>query len=335
MTLTPFTGSSAIDEEAALWVARADGRALSADEQAELKAWLERSPQHRERFREMAALHKGLRQDVDRSTAPQTLSVSGATWLLAKRRPAAVSGLAATVAAVFALSIGALNPLTPTGPEVIRTAVGQQLEQQLADGSVVIVNTGTDLTFDLQDEERLGTMTGGEALFDVAHDPSRPFIVSVGARRVRVLGTTLSVRADEGAFEVLVEEGLVRVEAASTMAEDVAPILLSPKQRVRIIDEDLAIDALNDAELAREWSWRGGSLVFSETPLEEVVAEVSRYTERQIIIADATLRDVPIDGYFPVGDVDALIEALSLGFDIQASSAPNGQLELRSDANSN
>jgi transmembrane sensor len=325
VSLTPFPGTSAIDEEAAEWVARAAGRPLTEAERGELKEWLGRSAVHKERFSDLAALHRGLLSAADAGETEEHLSIPEAAGLYLRRRPAAASGMAAALAGLVAMAAVSLGLVSEPDAETLRTALGQQLEHDLPDGSTILLNTATDLTVEMSSGERLVRMNGGEALFEVAHDPARPFIVETDGRRVRVLGTTFSVRAERGEFEVVVEEGLV--EVASSSAEE--GVLLSPKQRMLVTPEAEGIEGLDEAALARELSWRGGSLVFAASPLKEVVAEISRYTDRVLVIEDKAVASVPIDGYFPVGDVDGLLEALELGFGIEAVGQADGTVLLR------
>ncbi|MEE4212405.1 MAG: FecR domain-containing protein, partial [Parvularcula sp.] len=278
---------------------------------------------HQERFLALAKTHLAAEKTIGSFDEEDGLGVSGAVSLLLERRPALASGIAASLVLAVAAAIVAVRPSTLTDPEIVRTAIGQQLEHRLEDGSALVLNTHTDLAIDYTRRERRVVLTEGEALFEVVRDASRPFVVVAGEHEIRVLGTTFSVRFEGGEVEVLVEEGLVRLEPRGE-----EPILLSPKQRARVGEGERSVVPVQEAELLRELSWRGGSLVFSETPLREVIDEVSRYTDMSITISDPALEALTIDGYFRVGETEALLEALSLGFGIDVVTVAPGRVEL-------
>ncbi len=323
--LRHFPDQTSIDEEAVMWVIKLDGGNLSADEQEAFREWRGRSPLHEQRFLTLAKVHMAVSDLHGPEEGHGGLSIAEASNLLLKRRPATASGAAMVLLGTLAAGTLMLQQLGTAEGDSIRTAVGEQLERQLEDGSALVLNTRTDVTVDYDRRERRVVLGQGEALFEVTRNPERPFVVIAGGQRIQVLGTIFSVLVEGDRVEVLVEEGLVQV-----LGDEGEPLFLSPKQHAVIADGRRSVEPLLEAELAREMSWRSGSLVFAETPLEEVVAEVSRYTDTRITIAEDALADITIDGYFPVGEVDALFEALELGFGIEVVRAGPGRVELHS-----
>jgi transmembrane sensor len=94
------------------------------------------------------------------------------------------------------------------------TATGERLNISLDDGSQVTLNTRTELEVTLTARERYIHLIHGQALFDVAHDHNRPFVVEADSRRFIAVGTAFDVRLDAGSVELTMLEGTVRVEHA-------------------------------------------------------------------------------------------------------------------------
>ena len=90
------------------------------------------------------------------------------------------------------------------------------------------------------------------------------------------------------------------------------------------------VKVLNEIDVMRKLSWREGMLIFSGESLEQVVAEVSRYTSLSIVIADPEIRDVRIGGYFRVGETDAMFDALQTSFGVQVSHISEQEVQLTS-----
>ena len=151
--------------------------------------------------------------------------------------------------------------------------------------------------------------------------PKRPFVVWVDDNSVTAVGTAFAVRReDTKVFEVTVTEGRVRIDPVqSTVAnsnDPVQPVIASAGQQARITASSAAMaDAV---QLDRKLSWRDGMLSFANDPLEDVIAEVARYTRVEIVISDAEIRQMKIGGYFPLGDTERLLDTLVLNFGLHA-----------------
>jgi transmembrane sensor len=326
--------------QAAEWVARLD-RGLSAEEQVEFQKW-HRGPVNSQAFQELSTLWSEL--DVmqvlaDVSPRPATLDSSGS------RRSRVFVG------AVAAALVGALiavptwhwlqqrsQPIardTSAGSrvEAFATAVGERREMQLSDGSTLSLNTNSLVEVAMADNRRNLTLVRGEALFNVAHDASRPFRVKVGDRIVQAVGTAFDVRVySAGDLEVIVTNGIVNVLPAAE-APDAAPTPIASglgKGEVLRIDDSGSQSRirLEDDALAARLSWRTGALVFNGETLARALEEFSRYTRDRFVIDDPELRNLRIGGYFPVGDTAALLEALGAGFGLESTRSPDGTVHI-------
>src|SRR5690606_15944214 len=129
----------------------------------------------------------------------------------------------------------------------------------------------------------------GEAFFDVAEDPHRPFVVDAGKKRVVAVGTKFSVRRDGDSIEVIVTEGKVRIddaahpllggarEAAGSAPAADPPVFLTPGAVAHADETGVLVQRKSLLEAEAHLSWRSGVLMFREQTLADAVAELNRY----------------------------------------------------------
>lgn len=333
--VTELPDRARIVEEAAAWVARLDAGPLAAGDLKKLRAWSEQSPRHRSALEEMAEQWDSL--DVlavyqGRMDAPVRLSV---------RRHSLFAALAAGVAglAVVLWFVAAPSRDDLTLQNIAHaTTVGERRDITLIDGTVLQVNTDSHLRVAYGKERRIVRLYRGEVFFDVAKAGDWPFEVDTGNATVAAVGTAFAVRVEvDNAVEVNVTEGRVRV-SAHVVSSDADPSGAKPNayttelgaaQRLRFDQVIESVQTLEPVELERDLSWRDGMLVFEREPLAQVVAEISRYTPVDIVVTDPALRQLELGGYFPVGDVEALLSTLEGSFGIHVDRDESGVVYLR------
>ena len=196
------------------------------------------------------------------------------------------------------------------------TAIGEMSTVTLSDGSILQLNTDSEVNVAFSDEVRQLELISGEVFFEVAKDPNKPFIVDVGEDKVAAIGTAFNIDARPGLdTEVLVTEGKVKVSLNSEKKEK-DEVYLTRGQKVTIVGNtpDVKYDQDTDALL----SWRDGMLVFEGEPLQEAVREIDRYTPLTFTIMDDAIADIPVGGYFKTGDTDQLLKILNLNFGVQS-----------------
>ena len=167
------------------------------------------------------------------------------------------------------------------------------------------------------DRERVVEIERGEAFFEVAHDPNRPFIVKAGDRRVIAVGTQFSVRRVGADLRVVVSEGTVRYESSAT--DSPAPTLLPAGSMARARGDAIQVQQRPVTEAERSLTWRNGLLTFRNTPLAEAVAEFNRYNVRQIVIEDPAIAGLEVGGVFRSRNVEPFVHLLEHGFAVQAT----------------
>ena len=267
------------------------GRATAAD-RAAAQAWRQAAPEHEQALREVEGLWSLLGQIERPAEQPQVR-------VLRRRRWAAPLACAAMLLLALWLPRGIWIGLYAD----ISTQPGEVRELRLADGSLLTLNGDSALDWQFVDGRREVRLYRGEADFQVAHDPARPFIVSAGEARIRVTGTRFDVRLEEGGVDLAVSEG--RVLASSEGRE---PLPVVGGQQVQWRDGELQAPRALDAR--QRLGWQRGKLVFRDQPLEHVFAELERSQSARVLFVDEAARAVQVTGVFALNDPEAVLRAV-------------------------
>lgn len=322
--------ASQVEAEAARWLARQDAGELDSAEEAEFRRWIDASTAHRVAFLRMKSLWTRadrlrlvaggglLASDLvdDRAEEePAGLRPSWRRW----RLPAGAATLAAAAAAAWLLL---------AGPQDYATPVGGFERIPLADGSRVELNTNTAIGVSYGRRGRRIELDRGEAFFQVARDESRPFVVEAGEFRVTAVGTAFSVRREGTGIELVVTEGVVRVDHSE--GPQIGPPLLVPAgRRVELEPTGPIVTRASDAQMEAELGWRDGVLVFADRPLRELVAEFNRYNRRQLVVLDPAVGNIRVAGRFRPTNLDGLLRLLRPGFGVEAVPYGSERIVLR------
>lgn len=319
MNPSPQTFAPAVEEQAAYWAARLDGDVLNSGDRSAFEAWLAQAPEHRAALSAYCQLSSDLEQSLPALVAAGALAMPAAP--VARHRPAprlALLGLAAAAA----LMVGWWLVPTPPTFENVSSPIGQRSAFTLGDGSRVELNAHTSLRFEITGAERRVRLAGGEALFVVARDPSRPFIVETPAGSVRVTGTTFNVSTEATAarFEVTVVEGAVEVRPGTMGGTRTAdgPFSLAAGDYLVARPEGVSVQSLSAPALEDALAWRRGLAVFNDVPLIEAVARLARYHGRNIVVHPALAQE-RVGGRFSLDDFSGFLAGMetALGLDLK------------------
>jgi transmembrane sensor len=167
-------------------------------------------------------------------------------------------------------------------------------------------------------QERLVVLERGEASFQVAHDASRPFRVRAGNRVVQAVGTVFNVRRDDAGadVQVTVTEGVVKILDRNGAPTD-GEVFVRAGQLADIGEAKPRVQRIEPARLDATQAWQRGLLIYQGQTLEDVIADVSRYTPVHFRIEDDSIRQRRVGGVFRAGDVDGLLLALRETFGIE------------------
>jgi transmembrane sensor len=308
---------------AADWLVRLQAPDLDEAQAVEFDAWLGADAANAKAYDaalavmlELGAAAPDILDDIQ-SASVRRPNASKSGWL-------AAGGLAA--AGALALAVMSLSALAPVA-QSFATAKGEHRTVKLADGSTVELNAGSQLSVTLGRHDRHVVMPQGEAVFDVAADKARPFLIDAGDRTVRVVGTRFDVRRRGEQLSVTVERGVVEVRPAGDLAGKV--FRLHPGQRLDTAQGAVAVQ-LSLADPQAVESWRTGRLIYRDQPLGDVVADLNQQFRDPIVLEDPALAQVRVSGVLVLDDQAAVIRRLALLAPIKALPSPRGVL-LRGD----
>lgn len=309
-------------DAAAAWVVRLESGDLPELEAADFDAWLCASPANPLAFDDALSVSRAYA--ADRGLIAAALSRRRAPAPDYTRR--AVGGMGAMAAAAALAVILGPQLVTPTAI-AYETSKGERRTVELADGSSIVLNGGTRLTVRLDGDSRDVALTQGQALFDVAHDASRPFTVAAGDRTVRVLGTRFDVRRLDGQVAVSVARGAVEVRP--TAGSEGKAYRLRPGQNFARA-EGAAEAKVGAVETAEVGAWTTGRLVYRGAPLRQVVADLNQQFATPIRLSDPALAEAPISGVLVLDDQRSVIRRLALLVPVSALPSEAG-IVLRRD----
>jgi transmembrane sensor len=324
-----------IAQRAADWfIANREG--LTIEQRQSFTDWLKTSPVHVEEYLAVAVIARDLRRAcAEPARSIDTLVASARSEqhsTVAALRPAGVSDdtpvawrgwqLAAVALSVAVLVVSSLVLLRDSditrsvgmSPETVatihyQTGHGQQHAYELADHSVVRLNTDSDLTIRYSQTERAATLNFGEAVFEVNADTARPFRVTAKSAQIVDLGTKFNVRLKNATTVVTVMEGRIEV-LPSNAGPNEAGLQVAAGGQVSVTDGVVPTPPV-PVDTGRATAWLHRQISFDREPLEHVAAEFNRYSPKSIEITTPALRSLRVSGVFTTDDTAAFIAFLA------------------------
>jgi transmembrane sensor len=329
-------------EEAASWKTRLAEDESAADFTA-FETWLNAHPANRAAY---AQVENACNAVSDLAREPELIALRGGAFETARRasraRWAGMFWSAPMRAVAFAamlllvcIGAGSLAYLTP---RVYETGAAERRVVALEDGSRVSMDASTLVRVRYDGARRRLWLERGRAIFDVAHDPLRPFTVQAKHRTVVATGTSFGVELLNRDVRVVLYEGSIAVlEQEPNGAEQpvrvqsgaAAGALLTPGHELISTPGTLAVTAPIDPVRSR--AWEAGQLVFDNEPMRTAVARVNRYTTTPITVGDNAVGNLRVSGVFTAGDVQAFVDGVTTLMPVTAEHGEHAIL-LRTDA---
>lgn len=357
-----LNSKSDITAEACAWIAQIESGSMKADDLAAFKEWITSSPAHKAEIKRLAVLSGELNILTDMATPLKEAAAQHKKLAGFKPKPrwpkfSYITGVIVLLGAIMINQFINTDMPATSQPLLYSTEVGAHREITLSDGTVVDLNTNSEIEVDYNSQRRKVRLLKGEAFFQVTHNKSIPFVVYAEKKSVRAVGTAFVVSLLPKSFEVIVTEG--KVELSNTVEDEasvsdklksktapnslsprtaptrqIKPILLKAGQTLvydKSASDDLQaelVEVVSQREIRRKLSWQDGILDFSETPLIEVIEDMSRYTSMKIEISDPELRNLKFGGLFRTDELDALFNALEMTFEIKIEKIDDNHVRL-------
>ncbi|HWU81245.1 MAG TPA: FecR domain-containing protein, partial [Caulobacter sp.] len=191
------------------------------------------------------------------------------------------------------------------GGVTLRTTLGEVRKVPLADRTIASLNSDSHLEVSMTSKLRRVVLVSGEALFEVAKNPERPFVVEAGEVSVKAVGTAFSVRRRTTGADVLVTEGVV--EAWNTGGA--RRISAGEQAFVPYRAQPISVRAAPQ-EIERRLAWREGDIILNNQTLAEAALEFNRYNKLKIVIADPALGSHRLVGQYRADQPEQFVDAL-------------------------
>jgi transmembrane sensor len=302
-----------IREQAARWVDRMiDSQdSLSAVERDEFNEWIA-DPLHAQEFH---AIHTIVAMTADLPVAERARLSEWASRhreddrTHSRRQVMRWWGIAASLIAVLVLG-GYYAQSRHWFGESYVTRTGETRVVAFQEGSVAYLNTRTEVRWVGSERDRRVELADGEALFDVVHDENRPFRVTLDNSEIRVLGTRFNVyRKPGGDTTVTVLEGTVEVRGFGSGAQPQWVRTIHTNEQI----EYRAIGVIREphvAEAQKTVLWRNRVYKFEDESIQNVVNELTRYTDQRILIRDPRIATARIGGALSTRDIRGSLKRL-------------------------
>tara|TARA_R110002167_G_scaffold91458_1_gene246034 strand:+ start:84937 stop:85995 length:1059 start_codon:yes stop_codon:yes gene_type:complete len=335
-------------KESSLWIAKMD-IGLTKKEAHSLQKWMHADPRNKALLFDMAQLWDKL----------ETLSQLSNIFENKKNTSSGLvrySAIAACFIVAFFMSFVPIyyNDVDISAqhqaPQLIKgmdniyaTAVGEQSQVTLSDGTKVVLNTNSLLQVNYTKHQRTFILKRGEINIDVAHDISRPLKVFAGNNIIQAVGTAFNVELmQDNRIELIVTDGKVLVDEniVTEFASNQQIMPMEPRKSYYVSYDHIAllgtkkgknsaiVKKIKSEDIQVNLSWRQGNLIFRGESLAEVITEISRYTSVEFLIMDDKLNNIKVAGVFQSGDVDALLLVLQDNFDIKYHKVSNQKILL-------
>lgn len=326
---------SAIRVQARDWLVLLNSGAVSEQQREAFGRWMAVSEAHEQAFieyeqtwQQLGQLAPGTRAELRNSVADlpaagwraqwnQWLQWSGRSWQ------------AAALASVLLLGVWVVLDGREANPVIshYQTAVAQLQTITLPDGSQLTLAAKTRINAWQTEGERHVELLAGQAFFDIAKNPQQPFYVSAGGTRVRVVGTRFDVNKFNGQVRVSVEEGIVSVSALALDTDSATPAVVLTAGNTVTQLADGVLSAVGTIDPTAAALWRSGRLVYNNATLVEVISEVNRYYDGEIIVHDA-LKNERITMALTTAEVNQLPAVLAQILPIRVQHAADKRVYL-------
>ncbi len=341
-----------LNAEAAAWHLRLRN-GTADDDSTEYLDWLAMSPDHGAAMKRARSTWAIL---GDHAAAPEVVRVrrdaldrsgkfAAGRWAAFRSIPRPLKAMAAAILlAVIAVptfflwqQVGDKPANGVAAVQVFETDIGETRVVTLADNSRVSLDAFTRLNVRYTADERDIELQRGQAHFDVAKDPTRPFRVVAGDQTVVATGTAFNVEMVGDNVLVTLLEGEVIVTDASVVMpampslpiEAVAPPVLKLKPgQLLVASARQEVQIVNDTNMQKTNAWRDGRIFLEGDSLSVAVARMNRYSRIRLSVADHSLDALRISGIFNAGDTDAFIEAVEAYFPVDARRMTSSSIEL-------
>lgn len=309
-------------ETAIAWFLQMHEQGEDDDVRARFERWLGADPAHARIYAEVGRLWDSFDSThrLDRLTSALEQQNAQRRRTRSHRMRTSVAGLCAALAIALGGHFGYQSwqrqPLTSTSAQA---SLGTQVTRHLDDGSTMLLNTGSDADIVFYRDRREIHLNRGEAIFEVAPDADRPFVVLSGKARITVVGTRFAVNLLSSRVRISVERGTVRAGAA--LADETDALVLHAGDVAEVMHDGTAQRVQRDA--ADAFSFADGVITFDRAGMAEIADTLSRYRQPPLVAADGLDPDIEVSALIRASTLESFIRRLPDLAPVRVESEPS------------
>ncbi len=316
-----FSRGRRIEDEALRWVAHLQSPSLTCQQKAQFFSWLDVCPAHQAAYVNAEAIWQQgqILESIPRKEASAAKRKRLSFSIYKVNFPQVLAPVTAAGVCALLLGVTLFNPFSHTSHQHHETKVGEKQELVLDDGSTLILNTNTNITVTFNRDQRLVKLNRGEVYFDIETDQNRPFDVLTSSGSVRVVGTQFSVFDTKQDVIVTVVEGKV------SLSNDLDPtdsfhsiITLTENQRLSLDQASAKLDPYH-INAKSKTSWVKNKLVYQGETLKEVVLDINRYYQSQLVLGEKALSNKEVVAVLQLNDFSSTLNALKSSLNLTSS----------------
>lgn len=309
-----------IKDKAIYWVT-CQKEGLTLQEKEELNLWLESNIEHKKAFDEIKNIHN-IFENIPKDYS-QTLSNKahyGAKKI--KFVEKTLKPIIACAAVIFALFIGYDN-FIPNYEKNYQTQYTNLKKELLPDGSIISIDTKSNIGITYFKNKREVLLQNGQALFEVAKDKNRPFIITSGKTSIEVVGTKFEVTNLDNTTTVSVLEGIVKIGHIQNQFFEPQNITHLKKGEKIILDNTGKIHYLGETEIQEIAPWQNNELIFRKITLKNAFKDFSRYQNIEVEFKTKDIEDTLFSGKFNTKEIDKFLFAIQKIYPIKIKKEQN------------
>lgn len=297
------------EQQAHEWMVLLNDDNVKSSDRTRFERWLAIGQEHQQAWREteriwqQACELQALKRQVQPGHSDTNITSSSNVAIFRQRRATTAGLLAAAACLLLAIGLWIPSPDTHRGVSYASTT-GETRQIHLPDGSIIALGADSQIELRLTPERRQVTLLRGEAFFDVAKDPKRPFMVDAIHTSISVLGTRFNVNRLNERAKISVESGLVAVKNTLTDTQ------LELNAGDHVVSKISGLSNITRQDADKSGAWRHGLRLYFDAPLSDVIADFNRYSARPIQLATPELATLNLTAVFPTDNIDMMIHSL-------------------------
>ncbi|RXK13264.1 siderophore-interacting protein [Halarcobacter mediterraneus] len=297
---------------------------LTKEQKKEFYSWLEADISHKEAYddaKNIYSLFQNMPKEYSKELSKKAHEGARRTKLIENFKP--IISYAAVVMLIIVAFFNSYNYFIPSFEQTLVSENKNISKKLLPDGSIVSLDIKTKMQIEYYKNKRVVSLSTGQAMFDVAKDKKRPFIIDSGKTRIEVLGTKFEVINLNDSTTIKVEEGVVKVGHIFNKNKEAQVIgLLKKGQEIQINNLGKVLNS-GKTSISEIAPWRNKELIFNKTTIKEALNKFARYEDIQFSFKNSNIQNKLFSGKFYTYDLDKFLNSLEKIYPIKIKKEEN------------